>query len=154
MKQLLVWLHGSHTAEFWYFPGSMNDSGLMCCVAELLLDTTCMKWMNSRVQKVIVMEDGRRLRLWYDSVFPGYCEFYSLLLSNFSAEESEATVQFFSTSSLSTFFLKFFLEVLWRVPPWLKQWYGTTLFPLSKPTCYCLCACSDRPEPWAGGKLI
>lgn len=50
-----------------YFPSSMKDIGLMCCVAELLVEAACIKGMG---QIVTVMEDGLRLCLWHTSVFP------------------------------------------------------------------------------------
>lgn len=43
--------------------------GILGCVAELLLETACVKGMNWRVQIVSVMEDGLRLCLCYNSLF-------------------------------------------------------------------------------------
>lgn len=41
----------------------------MCCIAELLLETACIKGQNWRGQIVSVMEDGLWLCQWYNSVF-------------------------------------------------------------------------------------
>jgi len=53
-----------------YFPSSVKDIGMMFCVAELLLETASIKGLNWRGQIAAVMEDGLRLCLWYNSVFP------------------------------------------------------------------------------------
>lgn len=84
-----------------YIPSSVKNIGLMCCIAELLLETGT----ELEVTIVTVMEDSRKICLWYDS-FVGFIHFYFPISVRSNHRQ-------YCSFSLSTFFFLIFLVFWW-----------------------------------------
>lgn len=84
-----------------YIPSSVKNIGLMCCIAELLLETGT----ELEVTIVTVMEDSCKICLWYDS-FVGFIHFYFPISVRSNHRQ-------YCSFSLSTFFFLIFLVFWW-----------------------------------------